>query len=372
LLLPLLGLASIALVGIAAELLARHFFSESSERLATCLVLDDPDHGVHGIPNSTCREKEPESPLVEYRLDAAGFRSGLTSPAPRPGTFRIVMVGSSIAMGERVSFAQTLAALLPQALSKRAGRQIELYNEGMAYGFPRNVVLRFPDALAAKPDAVLWLLSPLDLQLASVVDVKSAFGGPAHPTRAVDKVKERLLTKLRAEGGNLVTGYALRHWLLSHESQDVYVRSFLSSGSPADTGFLEESCGPLWQGYLKEFAAFVAQVEAQAKRAGVPVIATLVPNHAQAAMIASGHWPSGFDPYQLGEQVRSIIVGEGGTYIDILPEFHKVQNVGPLYFPIDGHPTPAGHLMIAQSVAKRLEPVLLSDWNVPASAGVNP
>jgi hypothetical protein len=373
LLLPLLGLASIAVIGITAELLSRHLFSESSERLATCLVLDDQINGVRGIPNSTCWEKAPESPLIEYRLDSAGFRSGLTSQATRSGTFRIVLVGSSIAMGERVAFSQTLAALLPKELSGRSGRPIELYNEGMAYGFARNVALRFPDALAAKPDAVLWLLTPLDVQLASVVDVKNAFGGPAHGSRALDRVKDRLLTGLRTEGGNVfVTGYALRHWLYAHERQDLYVQAFLSRGSAAETGFLEESFGPLWQAHLKEFATYAAQVETQAKRAGIPLIATLVPNHAQAAMIASGSWPRGFDPYQLGEKVRSIIVGYGGTYVDILPEFRNVTNLGQLYFPMDGHPNAAGHFIIAQVLANRLEPVLLSGGDVAASTGVKP
>ncbi|HEY0340562.1 MAG TPA: hypothetical protein VGC34_07150 [Steroidobacteraceae bacterium] len=372
LLLPLLGLASIAALGVTAELVSRHLFSESAERLATCLVLDDPANGVRGIPNSTCREKAQESALIEYRLDSAGFRSGFTSPATRSGMLRIVMVGSSVAMGERVQFPQTLAALLPQELSGKSGRPIELYNEGMAYGFARNVALRFPDALAAKPDVVLWLLTPLDVQLASVVDVKNAFGGPAHGSRAVDEVKTQLLTKLRNAGGDIVTGYALRHWLYAHERQELYVQSFLARGNAADSGFLEESFGPQWQAYLQEFATHAAQVAAQARRAGVPLIATLVPNHAQAAMIAAGRWPPGFDPYRLGEKLRSIIVGYGGTYVDILPDFRNVTNVGELYLPMDGHPNAAGHLIITQLLANRLAPVLPFGSNAPASAGVKP
>jgi hypothetical protein len=371
LLLPLLGLVSVALIGITAELVSRQLFSESSERLATCLVLDDSSHGVRGIPNSTCREKSQESPLVEYRLDAAGFRSGFISRTTQSGTFRIVMVGSSIAMGERVPFSQTLAAVLPKELSESSGRPIELYNEGMAYGFARNVVLRFPDALAAKPNAVLWLLTPLDVQLASVVDVKSAFRGPAHASRIWDRVKERLLSRLQTEGGNVfITGFAVRHWIYAHERQDLYAKAFLASGNTEETGFLEASFGPVWEAHLKEFAAHAAQVAAQANRAGVPLIATLVPNHAQAAMIASGSWPSGFDPYRLGEKLRSIIVGNGGTYVDILPEFRNATDVGQLYFPMDGHPNAAGHLIISQFLANRLGPVLSSGEDVPASADV--
>jgi hypothetical protein len=357
-LLPVLGLASIALIAVTAELIARHFFSESAERLAPCLVLNDPSHGVRGIPHSTCREKSLESKLIEYRLDSAGFRSGFASQEKPAGTFRIVMVGSSVAMGERVSFEQTLAALLPKELSNRSQRPIELYNEGMAFGFARNVALRFPDALAAKPDAVLWLLTPLDVQLANVEDVQSAFGGPAPAPRAVDRLKAQLLSKLRTSGGDIVTGFALRHWIYAHEGQDVYVRSFLSSGSEPETGFLKQSFGPFWEARLHDFAGYAALVESQARQAGVPLIATFLPNHPQAAMIAQGSWPEGFDPYQLGERLRAIIVAGGGQYVDVLPEFRNLKNVGDLYFPMDGHPNEMGYARITPLLADKLNPVL--------------
>ena len=56
--------------------------------------------------------------------------------------------------------------------------------------------------------------------------------------------------------------------------------------------------------------------------AGIPLVAVLVPDRTQAAMISMmDECPKGFDPYKLGNELRSIIVSHGGTYIDILPEF---------------------------------------------------
>ena len=66
-------------------------------------------------------------------------------------------------MGEGVSDEKTLAALLPAGLTRLTGRKVELYNEGMGYGFARNTALRFNDVLAAQPDMVLWVLTPMDI-----------------------------------------------------------------------------------------------------------------------------------------------------------------------------------------------------------------
>jgi hypothetical protein len=181
-----------------------------------------------------------------------------------------------------------------------------------------------------------------------------------------------VIAQLKNGVGKIVTGFALRHWICAHQSQQAYVKSFLSKGSEAEGGFLQASFGPVWQGYLQQFSAYAAQVAARAHQAGVPVIATLLPNHAQAAMIASGSWPSGYDPYQLGAQLRSIIVGNGGIYVDVLPQFRQLKNVTPLFFPIDGHPTVAGNLVMSRIVASGLEAELPPGPSAPASAGTAP
>jgi hypothetical protein len=141
-LLPLLSVLTVVLMAISAESIARWVFSASKTTLHDCLAYD-PANGVRGIPGSVCWEKVPENQLTEYRLDCAGFRTGMVCGPKPAGVYRIVLIGSSIAIGERVSIEKTFASLVPEGLSRLAGRKVEIYNEGMAFGFPQNTALRF-------------------------------------------------------------------------------------------------------------------------------------------------------------------------------------------------------------------------------------
>jgi hypothetical protein len=353
-LLPLLGLLTITIISVCAELVARRTFGESATGIEDCLILTDPAHGVRGIPNSVCSEKSPESPMIEIRLDGAGYRSGMESTAKSPGTYRIVMIGSSLAMGERVPFDKTLAALLPVELSRHGARKIELYNEGMAYGFARNAALRFKDALDAQPDLILWVLTPLDIERAGFTFKKDSFKKAAATDTPIASMENAILKEIRERGGSVVIGKALRHWLYEFESQKQYIHAFLNRPDEGEVGFLKRELSPQWQAHVSEFDSYAADIEQQAQAAGVPFAATFAPNRVLAAMISLGDWPAGYDPYQLDRILQSIIVSHGGIYIDILPDFRTLLSPEHFYYPLDGHPDAQGQAVLADLLAKEL------------------
>jgi len=98
----------------------------------------------------------------------------------------------------------------------------------------------------------------------------------------------------------------------------------------------------------------VADMELRAKVAGVPLVIAHAPDRVRAAMISSGEWPAGYDPYNLDRELRSIVESHGGTYIDILPGFRTVPNAEQYYFPVDGHPDSQGHAIISELLAREL------------------
>jgi hypothetical protein len=377
-LLPLLGLMTLMLIAVSSETIARRYFGESKTSLNNCLVLNDAATGVRGVPNSVCWEKIPESPLIEYKLDCSGFRTGMACGPKPPGTYRIVMMGSSVAMGERVAIENTFATLLPKEVSQPAGRRVELYNEAMGYGFPRNTVLRFNDVLAAKPDMILWVLTLIDVRLAGFLYPENPSKRPEHPSpsqrRLMDSLKDSMKETVRAHAGNPVAGTltALRHIVYQHQSQNEYIQSYLTLPQGAE-GFwdagpdaLRAQPSPEWLAHLKEFERSAAQVEHMASAAGVPLVAVLAPNRAQAAMISMGEWPAGFDPYAINRELRSIITSHGGTYIDILPDFGAIPNAERHYYPLDGHPDAGGHAIIAGFLARELSGGAVPELSVAA------
>lgn len=360
-LLPVLSLLTIGLIVCSMELIARRVFNASNTLMSNCMVMDDPSTGPRAMPNTVCWEKSPESPLVEYKFNNCGHHAGVECGPKRPGTYRIVMTGSSVALGEGVQREQSFAALLPVELSAQTGRKIELYNESMGWGFSHSVSLRFNEVIAARPDLILWILTPFDIEGASLVVVTTKTEASQQtplslPAKAWLRVKAAFASKsIRVATseifGRTRTALMLRHFL--YQSQSQYMRSYLMAGDE-EAGFFRVDPSTEWRKHLAQFDTDAADVEGQARAAGVPFVAVLVPSRAQAAMVSMGEWPAGVDPYKLDDEVRAIITSYGGTYIDILPHFRDIPNPERYYFPVDGHPTAVGHRIISELLAREL------------------
>jgi hypothetical protein len=366
-LLPLLSLLTVLALAGGTELAARKIFSDSKTGMERCMVLNDPATGARGIPNSVCWEKSPENPNIEFRFNRCGHRAGIECGPKPSGTYRIVMMGSSVAMGERVQQQESFAALLPKELEQRTGRRIELYNESMGWGFSHSLTLRFDQALNAQPDLILWILTPMDVERSALVlptegdlfdggsltltqklwqRARAAFAGKSF-TAAMGEVFGRTRTAL-----------LLRHYL--YKSQSQYLQAALAAPDE-DIGFLKSSPSPEWQAHLHQFSQDAAEIEARANAAGIPLVAVLLPEREQAAMISVGAWPSGYDPYRLDEELRAIMAANGATYVDILPQFRAIANPEQYYYPVDGHPDPRGHRLLSGLLAGAL-----SDGSIPA------
>jgi hypothetical protein len=374
-LLPLLSLLTICFIAGSTELSARWMFRSSKTSYLNCFITNDPKVGVRGIPNSICLDKFPEGKLEEYRLNSCGHRAGMECAPKPPGTYRIVMVGSSIAMGLGVSADESFAFRLPAKLSQRDGRRIELYNEGVIAngGTPHSLAARFDEVLAAKPDLILWILSPLDIRrsvtVAPIADDTGASRSLNLATRGWQRIKSSFATKLfevklPAFFARTQTAFLLQHFL--YESQSQYVKSALMRDND-ELGFLRVEQSTSWKKRMRLLNSDTTDIEAFARTAGVPLVVVLVPDRAPAAMISMGEWPAGYDPYKLDNELRSIIVSHGGIYLDILPSFRTIPNPEQYYFPVDGHPNAGGHAIIADLLAKAL-----TNGSVPALRAASP
>ena len=357
--LPLLSLLTICFLAVSTESIARLVFSESKTGVGSCIVKDDPSTGARGIPNSVCWEKNPESQWIEYRFNSCGHRAGMECGPKPPDTFRIVMIGSSIALGERVQREKTFAALLPAELSRETGKKVELYNESMGWGFSHSTTLRFNSVLGANPDMILWILAPMDIERTSLV-LPTADLDPYASLSLRAKAWRRAKDELAANSiavvasnifGRTRTALLLRHFL--YKSQSQYLKASLVAPD-TNMGYLKSELSEEWKTRLIAFDADAGVIEGQAKTAGVPFVATFLPERAQAAMISRGDWPAGYDPCNLDTEIGSIITRHGGTYVDILPAFRNIPNPEQYYLPVDGHPDAGAHAIFARLLAGEL------------------
>lgn len=381
LLIPLIAVLTLLVLVGCVEGIARGVFTESKTTSLSCLVLDDPHGAVHAKPNTVCQQKVLESELTEFRFNSCGHRTSLPCTPPAPGTFRIVLLGSSLAEGMWVPVEKTFAAELPNELSQRTGQKVDLYNEAMQWGTPRSVDLRIGEVLQAKPSVVLWTVTPWDiehvnLRVPYIPGKQEEDNGPAITTASplpvasppapqgmIEKIKTRigkygsLSAALDAKWTRTIqplndtrTVFVLKHEL--YKSQNQFLKHYEMEGDTA--GFLEKETPATWQQHLVDFDRYMADVQSQLKAAGVPLVVTLLPHRAQTDMISMNDWSADKDPYLLGSQIQQIAEKHGALYFDILHDYRSIPSPDRYFFPVDGHMNADGHRVLANILAKEL------------------
>lgn len=358
-LLPMLSLLTVLFLVGSTEFVARRIFTTTKATgVFGCLVFDDPI-GVRAIPNSVCQEKAPEGEQMEYRFNSCGHRAGMECGPKPAGVYRIVTLGSSMTLGAPAAREKTFAALLPIELSRLTGRKVELYNEAMSFRYPDQTASHFNEILSEDPDLILWTLNPVDLQRVPP-ELSSIAGVPrpltlsqwvSHAAKGVSAAKS-----LSALLGHLFERTRTRYLLLDvlyDASQSLYVSASLME-SDEKVGYLRTQPTQLWQKRLHGLDGDIANVEDLARKAHVPLVTVLLPRHAEASMVSMGTWPDGFNPYQLDQELRSLVTRNGGIYVDILPHFRYVSNPQLYYYPVDTHYNPKGHIAVADFLAKEL------------------
>lgn len=382
-LLPALAIVTVCTILVATEFIARLVFPAHGD-LKNCLVWNDHLTGVRGIPHCECDEKIPEGRPVTYQLNSCGDYTNVECGPKPPGVFRIVLMGTSFPAGVGVTREETFAGLLPKTLSQRTGHKVDLYNVSLPRKTPRVLDMDFDRILADKPDMILWVMNYSDVQLSDLVapsDFVPENVAPPVTKKAGLSAPSALATLLALRKDAVAWGSIFAHrvnnsWrgtrssvLLMHlmevgESQ----RHFLARNRTVEGQYLSANPSPARLMHLKEFGRYVGDMIGRARAAGVPVVVTLAPTRVQAAMISNGSWQSDADPYSLDKELRAIIEGYGGIYIDTLSDYRTVPNAKDDFYPADGHFTPEGHEIYDNILANHLTSAVMSGLRIGNSS----
>lgn len=342
-----------------------------------CMILDNPNMPVLGRPNTSCSPVLHEIGKIEYRFNGCGHRTDLPcGPAP-PGTFRIVVLGSSMVEGAGVAVEDTFVSRLAPMLERATGRKYDAYSAGMVGSSPRGVLLRLDEIFPLKPDFVLWPVTVFDLDHVNL----RTFGVSGKQAPDERRPREQLLGTPsvrpkdesgwagiynRAEDSRYV--FFLKHFL--YQSPSAYESHYGSPGDPASggefAGYIEKNPPQSWREHLEDFEFYFRQIASKLKQRGIPLTVVLLPDRIQAGMISTGRWPAGESPYALSSRLEPIVRRYGAGWFDILHDFRRVPDTQRLYFPVNGHMNLEGHKVLAKVISQELAKSEFADTSFSA------
>lgn len=152
----------------AAEVAVRVLGLETDTAVAVSTATPR-DPALRDLPNYERRIGRPNLYGVHrgvlHRTNSRGVRGPEYTPNPEPGTFRILLVGDSFAMGHRVNEDETYAAHLERISNEQGnGVRFEVINAGLSGLSTRGVVKRLEQVgLAYDPDLVVYGFSANDI-----------------------------------------------------------------------------------------------------------------------------------------------------------------------------------------------------------------
>jgi hypothetical protein len=361
-LLPLISLATLLVLAVMAEVGTRIVWPE--QKTNSCA---QPDRalGYRFMPNCTSRMKAAEGPWYTNDYNECGYRSPQPCAPVPAGTRRIALIGSSMAEGYLVPYPDTIGARLAQDLSGRCHAPVEVQNlGGLGYFSGHRPLLRLEEALALRPDAVVLVVAPFDLETAIMEEeqdlVPGGPGGNHLGTRA------RLFILLKESRAFMMAQH------FRFRDMSVYLPLYLKYGDKAD--YLRPPFTPPWQERLRRLDERLGPLSERAHAAGVPLVIAFIPQEAELALMAKQALPPGIDPNALPEAVAAIAARHDVGFVDTADVLKTHPHPAQLYYQVDGHLSGAGQPLAALSIARWFSagPFSACRDDRPAPSGTTP
>jgi hypothetical protein len=216
---------------------------------------------------------------------------------------------------------------------------VEVQNLGGPGYIGQRLFARMDEALELRPDTVLLLITPFDVEDASV--------GNSAAEKPDSSIQKQFFDALKGSRAlSMAESFLFR-------DPSVYVPLYLRYGDKAD--FLRPPFSLRWQERLRVLDRLIGRIADQAHRANVPLMVAFVPQEAQVAMMAPGRAsPPGIDPEALPAAIEAITVHHGAEYADTTHALSAQSMPERLYYQVDGHLSGTGQPIAAASIARSL------------------
>jgi len=295
----------------------------------------DPDLKYTMAPNQTLRVRS-----FEVETNSLGMRGRNVAPEPAPGTWRILVVGDSVAFGEGLPVEKAFPALLEQSLQAATHRPVEVLNGGVE-GYNTLSELAFFRQIGVKlhPQTVIVAFNLNDWDQAPALDRRGILTRDPDPRRQPSLAErsellgvarvglDQALTRLRGSPASVPDE---RGFLPFDLAVSAIRKRFWAD--PGGEGLAEVEKG------LSGFAA-------EARERHIQIVVAIIPDGDQLHTDRPDLRPQ--------TAVRALCDRYGLPWIDLYPAFHDAPD-WPLFFNIM-HPNGIGHEIIARELARYLE-----------------
>ncbi|HEY0703141.1 MAG TPA: SGNH/GDSL hydrolase family protein [Candidatus Acidoferrales bacterium] len=360
-LLPLISLLTVVILFSVAEGLTRWIWPE--QKFIPCEI-DDAVNGTRFRPNCSARVKNAEGPWTTYQYNDCGYRGKTSCATKAAGTARIAIVGSSVAQGLYVPYEQTYFGRLANDLGRVCGRAVDVQNLGVPNVSPIDTYRRIPEVIGLKPDVVLYLVAPFDLEKQIDPTTLAERDAPARTSAA--PAATLALSPMKRFEQEVIKGRSVlvaEHFLF--ENKETFLRAYLLYGDKAD--FLRQPFTAAWEKRFADMDLLIGGMADKLRTAGVPLLVVAVPSRAESALLGSHQLPANVDPLAFGRAIAAIAAKHGAGYVDVIGAFSEIPDAQNMYYVVDGHVAAAGQAVMAQAIVRRLE-----DGTIPAFSSCNP
>jgi lysophospholipase L1-like esterase len=270
---------------------------------------------------------------VQCEHNSLGFRDTEHDAAKPPGTFRIVALGDSFTYGAGAEYDDTYLVRVERTLNRRRGdhRRVEIVKLGLPRHFPLLERLTLEHyGLRFSPDLVMVAVLPND-----VIDTREGFD-------AVCASEEGYLISCAALWWGEAGIRAYKHSAVARML--LAWRSDRKRRSIEESGAVFRDDGPA-EAAWRELEGELEKMQRVALSNGAAFVLVSIPQ--------GPPWTSPKSPYTEARLARWSSE-HGAAFVPTLPALRAAESGVPLYWKLDGHPTPAGYAVIADAIVAQL------------------
>jgi len=311
---------------------------------------------------------------VSYEINSYGLRDHEYPLQKPPSTYRILMLGDSYTFGIGNNLEDTFSKRLEKKLnSQNKSLHFEVINGGCSSYSPLlEYLFLIRKGLALNPDLVILNYDISDVQDDTKYSGIAEFDSTGHPIRVppvevqyyFQEIKKGFRSRIPFLQNSALYQFVMERYYQVVRKRDAplfYEQAKIIAGNiDYDRDLpMRENAGD-WKKYFENSAHYLKMIQELLKSKNISFVITAYP---YGTLVSEKEWAigrklRGFDEKiystKLFDYLEEFCRSERIPFLNMTPDFLNSKEF-PLFYSYDGHFTPAGHEVAAQSLKKFLE-----------------